>query len=112
MILSVDVDYREDCAWVAGILFRDWGDAHPATEQVVECNVVSDYRPGEFYRRELPCIRRLLQEIDQAVDCIVVDGYVYLGSEWRPGLGKHLFDNLSFQQFAGVTVSIMSGRLD
>jgi hypothetical protein len=67
MILAVDVDYREDCARVAGILFRDWGDAHPATEQVVECNVVSDYRPGEFYRRELPCIRRLLQEIDQPV---------------------------------------------
>ena len=48
MILAVDVDYREDCAWVAGILFRDWGDAHSIFERVIECNVVSDYRPGEF----------------------------------------------------------------
>ena len=97
MILAVDVDYREDFAWVAGILFWDWGDEHPMIERVVECNVVSDYRPGEFFRRELPCIERLLQEIDQPVDCIVVDGYVYLGSERRPGLGKHLFDDLEQQ---------------
>ena len=39
MILAVDVDYREDYARVAGILFRDWGDAHPATERVVELDL-------------------------------------------------------------------------
>jgi deoxyribonuclease V len=104
MILAVDVDYREDCARVAGILFRDWGDEHPMIERVVECNVVSDYRPGEFFRRELPCIERLLQVIDQPVDCIVVDGYVYLGSEPRPGLGKHLFDALE-QKIAVIGVA-------
>jgi deoxyribonuclease V len=97
MILAVDVDYREDRPWVAGILFRDWGDAQPAAERVVECEMTGDYRPGEFFRRELPCIERLLREIGQPVDCIVVDGYVYLGSERRPGLGKHLFDALEQQ---------------
>jgi deoxyribonuclease V len=104
MILAVDVDYREDFARVAGILFRDWGDEHPVIERVVECNVVSDYRPGEFFRRELPCIERLLQVIDQPVDCIVVDGYVYLGSERRPGLGKHLFDAME-QKIAVIGVA-------
>jgi deoxyribonuclease V len=92
MILAVDVDYREGRAWVAGILFRDWGDAQAAAERVVACEVAGDYRPGEFFRRELPCIECLLRKIGQPVDCIVVDGYVYLGSERRPGLGKHLFD--------------------
>jgi deoxyribonuclease V len=27
--------------------------------------------------------------------CIVVDGYVYLGREKKPGLGKYLYDALS-----------------
>jgi deoxyribonuclease V len=92
MILAVDVDYHQGCARVAGILFRGWGDAQAAAEQVVECEIASDYRPGAFFRRELPCIERLLREIRQPLDCIVVDGYVFLGSERRPGLGKHLFD--------------------
>jgi deoxyribonuclease V len=104
MILAVDVDYREGRAWVAGILFKDWGDAQPATERVVECEVTGDYRPGEFFRRELPCIERLLQEIGQRVNCIVVDGYVYLGAERQPGLGKHLFEALE-QQIAVIGVA-------
>jgi deoxyribonuclease V len=104
MNLAVDVGYRDNRAWVAGILFRDWGDAHPTAERVVECEVTSDYRPGEFFRRELPCIQRLLREIDPPVDCIVVDGYVYLGSERRPGIGKHLFDALG-QQTAVIGVA-------
>lgn len=97
MILVVDVDYREGLAWAAGILFRDWGDAEPTVEYVVECGVTGDYRPGEFFRRELPCIQQLLREITQSVTCIVVDGYVYLGRERRPGLGKHLFDAMEQQ---------------
>lgn len=104
MILAVDVDYRDNRALVAGILFRDWGDAHPTAERVVECEVASDYRPGEFFRRELPCIKRLLCEIDQPVACIVLDGYVYLGSERHPGLGKHLFDALE-QRIAVIGVA-------
>ena len=97
MILAVDVDYREARARVAGILFREWGDAQTATELVVECEVSDDYRPGAFFRRELPCIEHLLREIRQPIDCIVVDGYVYLGMERRPGLGKHLFDAMGQQ---------------
>ena len=88
MILAVDVDYREARARVAGILFREWGDAQAVTELVVECEVTDDYRPGAFFRRELPCIEHLLREIRQPIDCIVVDGYVYLGMERRPALAS------------------------
>ena len=113
MILVVDVDYREGLAWVAGILFRDWGDAEPAVEYLVECEVASHYRPGEFFKRELPCIQRLLLEISHPVTCIVVDGYVYLGSERRPGLGKHLFDALGHQiPVIGVAKTAFLGTPD
>lgn len=97
MILAVDVHYREDHARVAGILFRDWRDAWPVAVRVLECEVAGAYRPGEFFRRELPCIERLLRETDEPLECIVVDGFVYLGHERRAGLGKHLFDALNGQ---------------
>ena len=97
MILAVDVHYHEDRARVAGILFQDWSAARSAAEQVLECEAAGGYRPGEFFRRELPCIERLLKEIDKPIDCIVVDGFVYLGGERRAGLGKYLFDALNAQ---------------
>ena len=97
MILAVDVHYRDDRARVAGILFRDWHDAWPEAERVLECEVAGTYRPGEFFRRELPCIGRLLKEINEPLECIVVDGFVYLGRERRAGLGKYLFDALNGQ---------------
>jgi deoxyribonuclease V len=94
MIVAIDVDYREHVARAAGVLFRDWGDAQAAAERVVDCAVSDAYRPGVFFRRELPCIERLLREIREPLDCIVIDAYVHLGGERRPGLGMQLFDAL------------------
>jgi len=31
-----------------------------------------------FYKRELPCILKLLDKLEQPPSCIVVDGYVFL----------------------------------
>lgn len=95
MILAVDVQYRETSATVAGVLFADWGDAQALASHAVVCNDVAEYVPGEFYRRELPCILRLLDTLAEAtIDCIAIDGYVWLGAERRPGLGAHLRDAL------------------
>jgi len=94
MILAVDVDYRDNQAVVAGISFNTW---HDATEQAVYTTIVNGveaYQPGQFFRRELPCILQLLQEHSLNPDCIIIDGYVYLDGEHDPGLGKHLYDAL------------------
>lgn len=50
--------------------------------------------PGQFYRRELPCILKLIEEHQIVADSIVIDGFVYLDGKSRPGLGKHLYDAL------------------
>ena len=50
------------------------------TEDVAE---VLPYRPGEFYRRELPPIRAVLS----GLSLLVVDGYADLDPRGRPGLG-------------------------
>lgn len=94
MILAVDVGYPDDKAFVAGILFEDWTDNKPKQEYILDCGAVSAYEPGQFYRRELPCIIKLLDKINPAPEFIIIDGYVYLGKNKAPGLGKYLYDYL------------------
>ena len=94
MILAVDVSYREDRAVVAGVLFESWDDCEPSRIVTTELSQVAAYVPGQFYKRELPCILGLLERLEALPDVILVDGYVYLGRARRPGLGKRLYDAL------------------
>lgn len=89
MILATDVGYH-DLARAAGVLFERWADAAPLRELVIELPIPGDYEPGQFYLRELPCLLRLVEEVDVALSTIVVDGFVMLGAD-RPGLGMHLY---------------------
>jgi deoxyribonuclease V len=94
MILAVDVDYRHDRAVAAGVLFNAWNAITAVQEIRLDCQITNDYVPGEFYRRELPCILNLLKKLNKHVDIIVIDGFVYLGEERRPGLGMVLYERL------------------
>jgi len=94
MILAVDVDYRNDKAIVAGVSFNHWSDDKPTQEWVVQVASPAVYVSGQFYRRELPCILALLKQIDAVPEVIIIDGYVYLGDEKKPGLGQYLFEAL------------------
>jgi len=94
MILAIDVDYRkDDKAVVAGILFDQWDDAEPTHVVTTAIEEVTPYISGAFYKRELPCILKLLEEIETPLDCIVVDGYVTL-AEGKAGLGTYLYHAL------------------
>jgi len=93
MILAVDVDYRDSGAVVAGVLFEHWKDNAPAKIVSTIVSEINPYISGEFYKRELPCILALLDEIDESLDAIIVDGYVFLDSG-KKGLGAHLYDAL------------------
>ena len=97
MILAIDVDYRQSKAVAAGVLFRDWQAEAPIKEVTTNCDLVHDYVPGEFYRRELPCLLKLLEQVDLNLKTIVIDGYVYLGKDRTPGLGRYLYDALNKQ---------------
>jgi deoxyribonuclease V len=92
MIAAFDVHYlKNGCASAAVVLFSDYRDAEPAAVYTQFLSGAADYIPGEFYRRELPCIFTLLRRIDEVPDEMVVDGYVMLGN--KPGLGQHLFNS-------------------
>jgi len=65
MIVAIDVYYTLKLAKSVGVIF-DWSDEFPSHVIVDEFDVESDYILGEFFRRELPCILRILHKINQA----------------------------------------------
>ncbi len=92
MIFAIDVNYVEDKALVAGILFEHWQSSETICQITTKIANISEYKPGQFYKRELPCILEILAQLESLPEIIIVDGYVELGSEQKPGLGKHLYD--------------------
>jgi deoxyribonuclease V len=93
MILCTDVDYKsDDTAVAAGVMLDDWTAPVAASEHVVLVDHVEPYVPGQFYKRELPCIQAVMKEVDN-IDLIIVDGYTWL-EPGRKGLGAHLWDAL------------------
>ena len=94
MIACVDVDYRGSGAVAACVLFHVWDDAAGVSETVVPIARVEPYEPGQFYRRELPCLLTVLEAAGGAPGVVVVDGYVWLADERDPGLGAHLHQAL------------------
>ena len=94
MILAIDVDYKESTATVAGVFFKHWKDSEASDVIVTNMEGICEYETGAFYKRELPCILKLLDEVKHPLSCIVVDGYVFLDGISKSGLGKYLYDAL------------------
>ena len=94
MILAIDVQYQEDSALAAGVLFSSWDSATPDSSIIKTIQGIAPYEAGSFYKRELPCILSLLEDIDEAISVIVVDGFVTLGADESKGLGMHLHNSL------------------
>jgi deoxyribonuclease V len=92
MIAFVDVDYRNQGAVAACVIARDWADAEPAAEFVEHVSTAEEYVPGQFFKRELPCLLAVLAKAP-AVEIVVIDGYVWLGQD-QPGLGARLHEAL------------------
>jgi deoxyribonuclease V len=89
-IACLDVAYRNSEARAACALAESWQAELPASRYVCDIESVEPYEPGKFYRRELPCLLSVLKLLPAPPDFIVIDGYVWLASESRPGLGAHL----------------------
>jgi deoxyribonuclease V len=111
MFACLDVDYRPDGAVAACLLFQTWSASDSAAEYVQAIAHVEPYQPGEFYRRELPCLLSVLADLRESLETIVIDGYVWLAEE-KPGLGAYLYEALGQQipvvgvaktRFAGAT---------
>jgi deoxyribonuclease V len=94
MNICLDVQYHAVGAQAAAVLFDNWIDPRPTHSASLSIDTVAEYQPGAFYKRELPCLLALLATITAPLEHIIVDGFVYLDSEYKPGLGAHLYNAL------------------
>lgn len=95
MIALLDVHYSGGHGHAACVLASSWEDATSSDAFVVTVDDVMDYAPGQFFRRELPCLTAVLERVDvDGLEAIVVDGYVFLDRDDTPGLGAHLYESL------------------
>jgi len=96
MKLAIDVYYfNRSNAKAVGVCFREWESVEPAEIFTTNIDNVDEYESGNFYKRELPCIIKLLELINmENIDAIIVDGYVYLENMSTPGLGLHLYNTI------------------
>jgi deoxyribonuclease V len=97
MIACVDVHYLDRRATAACVLATAWPEDKPASESVVAIGDAEAYIPGQFFRRELPCLLAVLKEAGQRPYAVIIDGYVWMGDEGNPGLGAHLYEALGRQ---------------
>ena len=90
LFVAVDVHYLDDGrARAAAVTALDPRFALIAGTSTAVVAVTAAYQPGEFYRRELPPLQAVIPRSGELA-LIVVDGYVDLDADGRPGLGAHV----------------------
>lgn len=86
---AVDVHYSTVGGANAALLIAtDPEFATVAAERTIRVTDVAPYRPGAFFARELPALRAVLADV-RRLDLLVIDGYVQLDPDGRPGLGAY-----------------------
>lgn len=90
-IACFDVYYYETYAKACCIVFNE--NQQMISQYSVIVEDIEDYEPGNFYKRELPCILKTLEIIKENIDLIITDSFVFTG-ENKKGLGAHLYDSL------------------
>ncbi|MCK9217947.1 MAG: endonuclease V [Firmicutes bacterium] len=96
MLLALDVYYRKTYAVAVGVIF-DWFDDKSQKIIIEYIDEVDEYIPGEFYKRELPCIMRVIKQVNIGeLEAIIVDGHIYVEKDTY-GLGGKLYEQLNQQ---------------
>lgn len=98
MIACLDVHYTGSLAHAAMVVFQRWDDEHPISRLGAVSTVEGEYVPGEFYKRELGPLLKVLSMNPQNIETLIIDGYCMLSEDGRPGLGAHLYSALDRRQ--------------
>lgn len=98
MKLAFDVHYKKTGAKTVCAVFEKWEDKIAKSFIIKYLAEVEDYIPGQFYKRELPCIMTVLEDLDLSkIEVIIIDGFVVLDDDNKPGLGFYLYEKLNRQ---------------
>lgn len=95
MLLALDVHYKANYAKSVGVIFNTTEST--VNDTIIEIlDTVEDYVPGQFYKRELPCLLKVIEQVDlSTITAIIVDGHVFIDNDCNLGLGGHLFEALN-----------------
>ncbi|WP_298515826.1 endonuclease V [uncultured Kordia sp.] len=92
MIAAIDIHYKETYAKAVCVVFN-WEDETPQQIYTDIITEVEPYIPGEFYKRELPCIVKVLQQVPlDTLEAIIVDGHVFVHNDKKYGLGGYVWE--------------------
>ena len=95
MILAFDTYYFDNKAKTICISFSSWENEKLYNVDAEILENIPEYKSGEFYKRELPCILSLFKKLQiEKVETIIVDGFVFLDDNYTPGLGGRLYTEL------------------
>jgi len=121
MVAALDVYYKDDRAKAVALLFS-WADEKGLTPFVHFLDHIEPYVPGEFYKRELPCLLAVIGQLDlDNIDALIIDGHVYVDDSYTHGLGGRLWQALeekipiigvaktSFRNNAATVVEVYRG---
>ncbi|AKN31041.1 endonuclease V [Clostridium carboxidivorans P7] len=89
-----DVYYYENYAKASCVVFQKDEEERILAEYNVLIDEINEYIPGQFYKRELPCILKLLDKVKENLDFIIVDSFVWLNDS-KKGLGGYLYEALN-----------------
>jgi len=96
MILALDTYYYQNKAKTVALEFSNWMDNIETKCYFEILENVEEYKSGEFYKRELPCILSLIDKYDlKNYEAIIIDGFVYLDDNGKLGLGGYLYEKLN-----------------
>lgn len=99
MILAIDVKYYDDHYKTCGVLFENFNSKEPTKILSLKVNKrPNDYIPGEFYKRERPCIVEFMKYYNLNPEYIIVDGFVNLydnEDKHHYGLGSWVYSQLT-----------------
>jgi len=96
VLLAFDTYYYDNKAKTVCLEFAEWNERKIFKIYTEIIDHIEEYIPGEFYKRELPCIISLLNQINlKTIDAIIVDGFVYLDDNKKLGLGGYLYEKLN-----------------
>lgn len=90
-VACFDVYYYDTYAKACCIVFNEQQQVLSKYSVIVED--VMEYESGKFYKREMPCILKILEEVKEKINLIITDSFVWL-DEGKKGLGAHLYNEL------------------
>jgi deoxyribonuclease V len=92
VFVAADVHYlASGCARAAAVVATDAAFSRLAADRTTLVPGVQPYRPGEFWLRELPPLRAVLDGLT-GMTLLVIDGYADLDPDGRLGLGARARD--------------------